>query len=163
MKKEWNVEAGGQLFNVVLERNKVYINKKTLIKLNQLKRSGSMVEYAYELPLGNQSAILYMPGGAAPALSMNGMDVLTGKPHVMRVLPGWAWIFNALYVINFLLMGDVLGGAIAGVCVAATGVIATDRKMATALKVVLCLVLYLGTTAGVLFTTGIVQKVMSLF
>ena len=164
MKKEWNVEASGQLFNVVLEKNKIWINNKTLIKLNQLKRSGSMVEYAYELPLGNQSAILYMPGGKAPALSMNGMDVDTGKPHIMRVLPAWAWIFTALYVINFLLiMNDVIGGAIAGACLVASNIIAADKKMTTGLKVMICVLMYLAVTVAMLFVSGLAFKLIGLF
>ena len=148
MKSEWNLNVEGNIYNIAFDKNKVFINGNKVKRLKTVKGS-TVIEHGYELALGNQSAVLWVPSfrGENPVLTYNGINVLTGQGHELKKIPGWIYVFAVLYIIDFVvLLGGALGGALNFAMYAFTNKIAVDTKKSPATRVVLCTVFYIVVT-----------------
>lgn len=148
VREEWNVNLGDFSYcNVVFENNKISINHGEMTKLGKFKSlKGNLLEKPYEIPLNGQNAILYLSGGK-PILTLDGIDCATGQPYEPIKIPGWNWVFYVLYIINFIiLIGGALGGAAWTGCAYLSARIASDQKKSMAVRVLLCVALYIGTS-----------------
>lgn len=150
VREEWNVKLDEfSQCNVVLDNNKISINHADPVKLGKFSNKGNILERHYAIPLGSQNAVLYIgsQNDGRPVLTLNGIDQATGQPYEPVKIPGWIWVFNVLYIINFImLVGGALGGATWTACAYLSARIATGKNQSTAVKVLVCVGLYIGTS-----------------
>lgn len=147
VREEWNVNVGeGSGYHVILEKNKLTINDDEPVKLTSFKSKSSMLGVSYEVPLGSQTAILYLYNGK-PTLTLNGRDCKTGEPYEPAKMPVWGWVFVVLYVVNFfLIIGGAIGGAISAGFAAISAGISANTKLSTVARVLICVGIYIAVT-----------------
>lgn len=141
MEKIWSVNVEGITYNVEFKKNKVYIDGVHLKPLKKAK-GGNYLESAFEVPLGNVMAVIYIPGtrGHEPVLTINGYDVLTNQPYEPVKAPKWVWAFAVLYIVNFaLFLGGALGGALNAFLFFITANMSARSKMPTIAKVLIAI------------------------
>lgn len=116
MSKTWNVTVNGTEHRLELDdKCKVSINGATPVLVTKFKKKSHILETEYNIPLGNQTAVLHLPSGKGkePVLTINNRDCITGAEYEVEKAPAWGWAFAVLYVINFLfIMGGALGGGV---------------------------------------------------
>lgn len=145
--EEWNVNVGeGQGYHVILEKSKLTINDDEPVKLTKFKSKSGMLGVSYEVPLGLQTAILYLYNGKA-TLTLNGVDCKTGQPYEPAKMPAWGWVFVVLYVVNFfLIIGGAIGGAISAGFAAISATVSANTKLSTVARVLICVGIYIAVT-----------------
>lgn len=160
--EEWNVNVGeGTGYRVLLEKNMLTINDEEPVKLTKLKSKSGMLGVAYEVPLGLQTATLYMYNGKA-TLAFNGVDCKTGQPYEPAKMPIWGWVFVVLYAANFfLIIGGAIGGAISAGFAVISASIAANTKMSTVVRVLICAGIYIAVTVVSLILVGIILSTAS--
>lgn len=143
----WNINLDGNYYKVNLEKNKLSINDGEAIKLSKLPKKSVFPHMKYFLKLGNREAVLNVQQGGAAVITIDGIDYLTGKPYSLTPMPGWAWIFIVLHILNFIL---VIGGAIGGACLGGMSIItmsiAAGNEESTGKKVMWCTIIWLVST-----------------
>lgn len=145
--EEWNVNVGeGDSYRVILEKSKLTINNDEPVKLTKFKSKSSMLGVSYEVPLGLQTAILYLYNGKA-TLTLNGVDCKTGQPYEPAKMPVWGWVFVVLYVVNFfLIIGGAIGGAVSAGFAAISAGISANTKLPVVARVLICVGIYVAVT-----------------
>lgn len=144
----WNIDVEGIPYKVVFEKNQITINSGAPLKLKQLKKVGSsMVETSYALPIENQDVVLHIRQSMEPILSVRGKDCTTGEEYVPLKVPGWAWIFVALHLLNFVfLIGGAVGGALQAAVIIFIMAASANPKKSTGTRVLICAGIWLLST-----------------
>lgn len=108
MRDTWKVNVEGNSYNVVYKDRRLSVNKKEIRHPKWAK--GSIVEKAYEVPLGNKTAILYIPASdrESPVLTIDGKNVITGEDFQLITVPKWGWPLVALYAINAIFFHNIV-------------------------------------------------------
>ena len=72
-------------------------------------------------------------------------------------MPGWAWVFIVLHVIDFFfLVGGAIGGILQVFIVTAIAAVASNRKKSTGVRVLVCIGIWLlSTIAQFILAVGI--------
>lgn len=141
--KEWNVQSGGQYYNVKYEKRKIYVNGEKIKKKNV---KGNILEQGYNVPLGDEAAVLYVPERIKnePVLTLNGNNVLTNTVYEPAKMPKWGYVFVALYLLNIIiLVGGAIGTGLAVIFCGLSFRVIADKQGKTSNKVLMCVGLYL--------------------
>ena len=153
--REWNFSTDGEnSFKVVFEKNKlVSVNGGEAVKVAKLKsKDSNMLETVYDVDLGNGQIAKLCIRKKEATLVYDGKNVETGQEYVVTQIPKWAYVFVALYVVNFfLIIGGALGGAINMASAVISATIASNTKKNAAIRVISCIVIYVVVTALSLF------------
>lgn len=152
----WNLEIQGIPYKVELKKNKVSVNNAEPVKLTKLAKKSSLWETHYSIMLEDKEAVLHIKQFSNPVLSYDGKDCATGEEYVPAKMPGWAWVFIVLHLVDwFLLIGGAIGGAIQGIVIAALVSVSSNTKKSTGMRVLVCV--------GILLLSTVVQLVLALW
>lgn len=139
MAKKWDVKVDEQMYNVQLNGRKLKINGEAL-KLNKKNRKKmGLISEEYEIPVGSKNALLVIKSMGAPQLVIDNKDCATGEEYVPVKLPAWAYVFVVLHCIN--LINGAIGWLMVVVGLTLTTSISCNRKLNTALRIILDLVI----------------------
>lgn len=138
MSKKWDVKIDEQMYNVELSGRKLKVNGEAL-KLKQYRKKMGLIHEEYEVPVGSKMALLVIRSMGAPQLVIDNKDCATGEEYVPVKLPGWAYVFVVLHCIN--LINGAIGWLMVVVGLTLTTSVSANRKLNTALRIVLDLVI----------------------
>ncbi len=138
--KVWNVTVEEVPYKVTLVRNKISVNGSEPVRFTKLQKAvGEGKGSNYIVPLGNKNAILRVSSVGLVALTMDGIDCMTGKAYEAPKIPWWAWIHVVIHALGFFfLIGGAIGGAIQGGVICLMLAIASDNKESDAHKIGVC-------------------------
>lgn len=153
----WNFEVQGIPYRVELKKNAISVNGAEPVKLNKLARKSSLTETHYSMMIEGKEAVLHVRQFGAVVLSYDGRDCATGEEYIPAKMPGWAWVFIVLHVIDFFfLVGGAIGGILQVFIVTAIAAAASNRKKSTAVRVLVCIGIWLlSTIAQFILAVGI--------
>ncbi|MBR6149397.1 MAG: hypothetical protein IKQ44_13725 [Lachnospiraceae bacterium] len=162
--KEWNFSTDAEnSFKVVFEKNKlVSVNGGEAVKIAKLKsKDSNMLEAVYDVDLGNGQIAKLCVRKNVPTLVYDGKNVENGQKYEVTQIPKWAYVFVALYVVNFFfIIGGALGGAINMASAVISTTIASNTKKNAAIRVISCIVIYVVVTAVSLVVAYSVRKTL---
>lgn len=140
MKKSWDVVVDGVPYHIEWGSRVVKINDQEL-KIKDLPTERKMTYSKWSFPVGETQAYFYGSGGLGGAgnhLVINGKDCATGEDYSSpEKLPAWVYVFFILHAVN--LMNGVIGALLAIAGVSLTVSIASNKKLNTVVKLLLCL------------------------
>lgn len=148
MNAEWNLTVEGMNYNVKFEKNKIFVNGNKVAPLKRVKGSNAAAT-GYNVPLGTVNAIMYIPASKKiqPILTIDGNDVLTGQHYEVPKIPGWAYAFVALYVVNWLfLIGGAIGAVVSAGFATMTLGLAADNTKSIGKRVAIGIAIYAAVT-----------------
>lgn len=153
----WNFEVQGIPYRVELKKNAISVNGAEPVKLNKLARKSSLTETHYSMMIEGKEAVLHVRQFGAVVLSYDGRDCATGEEYIPAKMPGWAWVFIVLHVIDFFfLVGGAVGGILQVFIVTAIAAVASNRKKSTGVRVLVCIGIWLlSTIAQFILAVGI--------
>lgn len=153
----WNFEVQGIPYRVELKKNAISVNGAEPVKLNKLAKKSSLTETHYSMMIEGKEAILHVRQFGAIVLSYDGRDCATGEEYIPAKMPGWAWVFIVLHVIDFFfLVGGAVGGILQVFIVTAIAAAASNRKKSTGVRVLVCIGIWLlSTIAQFILAVGI--------
>ena len=153
----WNFEVQGIPYRVELKKNAISVNGAEPVKLNKLARKSSLTETHYSMMIEGKEAVLHVRQFGAVVLSYDGRDCATGEEYIPAKMPGWAWVFIVLHVIDFFfLVGGAIGGILQVFIVTAIAAVASNRKKSTGVRVLVCIGIWLlSTIAQFILAVGI--------
>ena len=138
MSKKWDVKIDEQMYNVELSGKKLKVNGEVL-KLKQYRKKMGLIHEEYEVPVGSKKALLVIRSMGTPQLVIDNRDCATGEEYVPVKIPGWAYVFVVLHCIN--LINGAIGWLMVVVGLTLTTSVSANRKLNTALRIVLDLVI----------------------
>lgn len=157
--KIWNFQTeDGATMEVVLRKNTwISVNGKEEINARDIKDGSvsNIFENVFNIPLPNgEQAKLFV--GTKHKLVYQGKDVNTGLPYEAVTIPKWTYVFFVLFALNFLIiMGGALG-AVASISGAyAVHHVACRTEKSNAVKVGLCIAIYVAITIISTFIVGL--------
>ncbi len=143
-KQSWNVQINGFPYTIEASVKEVSVNPGETASFKKFKKSGSMFDQIYEIPVDGTSVYLHIDFFGKRTLVVDGIDCNTGEAFVPFKMPGWGWIFVILHAINFfMLVGGAIGGVLAVLMLGLTARIASNSKDKTAVRVWKCIGLWL--------------------
>jgi len=143
----WNFEAQGVPYKIEVKKNKVSVNGAEPVKLNKLAVKSNFLETNYTMMIEGKEAVIHIRQFGAPILSYDGIDCATGKEYIPKKVPGWVWIFVVLHAIDFfVLIGGAIGGMVQVLIITAMATAASNTKMATGVRVLICAGIWLLST-----------------
>ncbi len=153
----WNFEVQGIPYRVELKKNAISVNGAEPVKLNKLARKSSLTETHYSMMIEGKEAVLHVKQFGAVVLSYDGRDCATGEEYIPAKMPGWAWVFIVLHVIDFFfLIGGAIGGILQVFIVTAIAAVSSNRKKSTGVRVLVCIGIWLlSTIAQFILAVGI--------
>ncbi len=153
----WNFEVQGIPYRVELKKNAISVNGAEPVKLNKLAKKSSLTETHYSMMIEGKEAVLHVRQFGAVVLSYDGRDCATGEEYIPAKMPGWAWVFIVLHVIDFFfLVGGAIGGILQVFIVTAIAAVASNRKKSTGVRVLVCIGIWLlSTIAQFILAVGI--------
>ena len=92
---------------------------------------------------------------------VDGKNVENGQKYEVTQIPKWAYVFVALYVVNFfLIIGGALGGAINMASAVISATIASNTKKNAAIRVIACILIYVVVTVLSFFFASTLTKTL---
>ena len=144
----WNFEAQNIPYKVEFKKNAVSINNAEPVKLNKLTKKTNLLGTDYSMMIEGKEAVLHIRSFSAPVLSYDGRDCATGEEYIPAKVPAWTWVFVILHAIDFfLILGGALGGAIQALVIILIAAIASNPKMSTGVRILLCAAIWLLSSA----------------
>ena len=113
MKNQWQITLDEKVYNIRLERKKIFINNDDGIKLSKLQKNVrffSQIEYI--IVLRGKTVKLIVPNLGSPILVIDGKNNKTGEEYIEQKLPLWSYIFLVLSL--FGIFGGAIGGVFCG-------------------------------------------------
>lgn len=157
MSKKWEIRVDEKAYQIELKAAKILVNEEATPLKDCVKKKG-WFQNEYEVAVGSKTAMLVVGswiGGTK--LVVDGKDCATGEEYVPLKLPGWAYVFVVLQLVN--VMNGLIGFLVALAGCSATASVSTNPKFNTAVKILLDIVI-LVLAYGVVF--GIAVAIASI-
>lgn len=137
MSKKWNVKIDDKPYEIEF-RNKLTINGEQF-KMKQFKKKTRLLTVEYDVPVGSKMALLVVGNFNTTRLVIDGKDCATGEDYVPVKLPGWAYIFIVLHLIN--LANGFIGAILAVLGCTLTASVSCNPKMNILVRLLLNIVI----------------------
>ncbi len=160
---EWSFSIGKQNYNVLFENGKlISVNGAEAVKIAKLKsKESNMLEAVYDVDLGNGQIAKLCIRKKEATLIYEGKNLENGQKYEIIQIPKWAYVFVALYVVNFfLIIGGALGGAINMASAVISATIASDSKKNATVRVIQCILIYVVVTFVSFFLASAITKTL---
>lgn len=133
MSKKWNVKIDDKPYEIEYKNNLIINGEKH--KLKQFKKRTKMFTTEFDVPIGSKTALLVVGNFNNTHLVIDGKDCATGEDYVPVKLPGWAYIFIVLHLINFL--NGAIGALLAVLGCTLTTAVSCNPRMNIFVKILL--------------------------
>lgn len=157
MSKKWEIRVDEKAYQIELKGSKILVNEEATPLKECVKKKG-WFQNEYEVAVGSKTAMLVIGswiGGTK--LVVDGKDCATGEEYVPLKLPGWAYVFIVLQLIN--VANGLIGFLAALAGCSATASVSTNDKFNTAVKILLDIVI-LALAYGFVFGIALVISML---